>query len=323
MSVLLGIIGMMLFIPFLIGVANGLTGKQNFPPNHTVAKCDVTEMDMVAVDGMDGHQFEYFCADVLRTNGFSEVCVTKGSGDQGVDILAKKDGVKYAIQCKKYASPLSNKPVQEVNAGKTFYNCDIGAVLTNSIFTPGAKTLAQATGVLLWDRARLIQLMRDNSPQQYAPHQETVPQETSAQKWLSHQEQSLDCVPSRQIDSRIPGAAQVHLPKAKQITVDDFVIEIDIDSLIPFGIDLDNFGVQKDEDGDEIVLLFDIVGKGRRLPCDIEIVGNLYADSKKLLTETDVAFQDEFRKKDSLSIYFTRKNICHTATKVELFCRKW
>ena len=56
--------------------------------------------DISSIDGMEGHDFEYFCADLLRLNGFIEVNVTKGSGDQGVDILAVKDGIKYAVQCK-------------------------------------------------------------------------------------------------------------------------------------------------------------------------------------------------------------------------------
>lgn len=117
--------------------------------------------DISSIDGMEGHDFEYFCADLLRKNGYSDVSVTKGSGDQGVDVLATKGGIKYAIQCKNYASALGNTPVQEVNAGKTFYNCHVGVVMTNSTFTPGAKTLAQATGVLLWDRAALKKMMED------------------------------------------------------------------------------------------------------------------------------------------------------------------
>lgn len=113
----------------------------------------------LSIDKMNGHDFEYFCAELLRKNGFSDVKVTKGSGDQGVDILAKKDGIKYAIQCKNYASHLGNTPVQEVNAGKIFYNCHVGVVMTNSTFTQGAKTLADATGILLWDRDVLKKIM--------------------------------------------------------------------------------------------------------------------------------------------------------------------
>ena len=121
---------------------------------------EVDVNDISYVDGMDGHEFEYFCADLLRKNGFTDVSVTPGSGDQGVDVLAEKGGVKYAIQCKNYSSPLSNTPVQEVNAGKIFYGCHVGVVMTNSTFTPGAKELAKATGVLLWDRAVVQEMMR-------------------------------------------------------------------------------------------------------------------------------------------------------------------
>ena len=119
----------------------------------------VDHASVSSVDGMEGHEFEYFSAELLRKNGFSNVRVTPGSGDQGVDILAEKGGIKYAIQCKNYASALSNTPVQEVNAGKLFYNCHVGVVLTNSTFTPGAKKLADATGVLLWDRVELQKMM--------------------------------------------------------------------------------------------------------------------------------------------------------------------
>ena len=119
------------------------------------------ERDVSRVDGMEGHEFEYFCADLLTRNGFSDISVTRGSGDQGVDILARKEGIKYAIQCKNYASKLGNTPVQEVNTGKIFYNCHIGIVLTNSTFTPSAQQLADSTGVLLWDREKLQQLMLD------------------------------------------------------------------------------------------------------------------------------------------------------------------
>lgn len=114
------------------------------------------------IDAMDGHLFEYYCADVLRKNGYTQVAVTKGSGDQGVDIIAVKDSIRYAIQCKNYASPLGNKPVQEVTAGKFFYNCHVGVVMTNSTFTTGAQELAQATGVLLWDRNKLIEFINNS-----------------------------------------------------------------------------------------------------------------------------------------------------------------
>lgn len=110
-------------------------------------------------DTMDGHTFEHWCADLLTKNGFADVTVTQASGDQGVDILAVKDGIHYAIQCKCYTSDLGNKPVQEVYAGKEMYACQVGVVMTNRYFTAGAKQLAEKTRVLLWDRDKLAEML--------------------------------------------------------------------------------------------------------------------------------------------------------------------
>lgn len=131
--------------------------------NSCFAPCEAIspEAELYKVDGMEGHDFEYWCADILKKNGFSNVEVTRGSGDQGVDVLAKFGDVKYAIQCKCYSFDLGNKPVQEVNAGKAFYHCHIGVVMTNRYFTAGAKEIAEATGVLLWDRDTLKRLIKN------------------------------------------------------------------------------------------------------------------------------------------------------------------
>lgn len=109
------------------------------------------------LDDMEGHRFEYACADILRCNGFKNVKVTQGSGDFGVDIIAYKDGLKYAIQCKCYSNKLSNKPIQEVIGGMAYYNCSKGAVMTNQYFTNPAKELARVNNIELWDRDVLIQ----------------------------------------------------------------------------------------------------------------------------------------------------------------------
>ncbi len=119
-----------------------------------------TDAEMLTIDFMEGHDFEYWCANALRDIGFEDVEVTPGSGDQGVDILAAKDGLRYAIQCKRYTADLGNTPVQEVHSGKYFYRCHVAAVITNRYFTPGAKELAAATGVLLWDRDWILRYLQ-------------------------------------------------------------------------------------------------------------------------------------------------------------------
>ena len=110
-------------------------------------------------DNMDGHTFEHYCAEILSKNGFEDVKVTPGSGDQGIDVLARKDGIFYGIQCKCYSTDIGNKAVQEAYAGKTFYGCHVSVVLTNRHFTKSAKELADSNHVLLWDREELEHLI--------------------------------------------------------------------------------------------------------------------------------------------------------------------
>ena len=111
------------------------------------------------IDSMDGMEFEKYCVELLQKLGYSQVIRTPGSGDQGVDIIAVKDDIRYAIQCKRYSTDLGNTPIQEVTAGKAFYHCHVAVVLTNSHFTPAAKKLAEANGVLLWNREKLYQMI--------------------------------------------------------------------------------------------------------------------------------------------------------------------
>ena len=109
---------------------------------------------------LDGPEFEAYVALVLQDNGFKHVAQTKGSGDQGVDILAERNGKTYAIQCKNYEGAVGNFAVQEAYAGAQFYGCDEAVVICPGQFTRGAKDLAQHTGVLLWDGKKLSRMMK-------------------------------------------------------------------------------------------------------------------------------------------------------------------
>ena len=139
---------------FLIrGISKGVRKSKAHTENITYSQ------ELNDIDYMDGHSFEYWCADLLQYCGFVDVRVTPGSGDQGVDILAKRDGKSFAIQCKRYNSNLGNTPIQEVNTGRAIYGCDYAAVMTNRYFTAGAVQAARAVGVLLWNRDSIQQML--------------------------------------------------------------------------------------------------------------------------------------------------------------------
>ena len=113
------------------------------------------------LDQMEGRDFEYYCADLLEEHGFIDVEVTRGSGDYGIDILAEKDGVTYAIQCKRYQDPVGVKAVQEAYAGRDYYDRMVGCVLTNQYFTQPAVEAGKKLKILLWDRGYLESMMEE------------------------------------------------------------------------------------------------------------------------------------------------------------------
>ena len=116
-------------------------------------------LKMEEIDVMDGHDFEYYTAEMLKYDGFKSVEVTKGSGDFGVDVTAYKDGHKWAFQCKRYSKNLGLKPIQEVYAGAKRYNADKAVVFTNVYFTPNAQSLANTLHVELWGRDKLSDMI--------------------------------------------------------------------------------------------------------------------------------------------------------------------
>lgn len=130
--------------------------------NESLATQPLKSETQVNYDSLNGHDFEYFCADLLRKNGFSNVEVTRGSGDHGIDILAEKDDITYAIQCKCYSSNIGNAAVQQAHTGKSLYHKNVAVVMTNQYFTQQAKEEATQLGVKLWDRDK-INILVENS----------------------------------------------------------------------------------------------------------------------------------------------------------------
>lgn len=104
-------------------------------------------------------QFEQWCAKTLNAKGWKAV-TTKGSGDQGADVLADKDGIRIVLQCKHYNGTVGNKAVQEAYSAQRHYATNASAVVTNAEFSPAARELAGTTGVLLLHYGDLTRLDR-------------------------------------------------------------------------------------------------------------------------------------------------------------------
>jgi Restriction endonuclease len=93
------------------------------------------------VSEMSGVEFERFVGKLYTRLGYG-VSFTPGGADQGVDLILSKDGKTIAVQAKRWTGIVGNKAVQEVMAGKLYYGCPHGWIVTSSTFSSNAVALA-------------------------------------------------------------------------------------------------------------------------------------------------------------------------------------
>jgi HJR/Mrr/RecB family endonuclease len=120
----------------------------------------VRALKLADVDNMGGVAFEKYVRKLLEHQGFS-ARVTPSTNDKGVDIVATKGDLKYAIQVKRYRSAISRRAVSDAVAGKNYYNCNASMVITNNYFTKGAIELSEAAECRLVDRDELTKWIID------------------------------------------------------------------------------------------------------------------------------------------------------------------
>lgn len=112
-------------------------------------------------------EFEHFCAKQLCLNGW-DAKATGRSGDQGIDVIAEKAGIRVVLQCKLYSRPVGNHAVQEVAAGRSHQRAHYAAVVSNHGYTSAARQLAKSNTVLLLhyrDLASLDDFIRQTANQ--------------------------------------------------------------------------------------------------------------------------------------------------------------
>lgn len=163
------------FIPFVIGTVIGIPFLKYFSRksyadsywenNLNELKEDIRynkQNDLLEeIDNMSGQDFEQFLIErLLPCDNYTNINGTAYSGDYGVDIIAEKDGLKCAIQCKRFGKKVNLKAIQEVVAGRKHYKCDKALVITNNYYTNSAKQLAQDNKIELLDRDYIIKLVK-------------------------------------------------------------------------------------------------------------------------------------------------------------------
>ena len=111
-------------------------------------------LDIKSWPKMSGAKFEDQAVLWLKSNGFNKVIKTEYY-DMGVDIIAHKNSIRYAVQVKRYTKPVGVAAVRAVVSGMVMYGCDQSMVITNSTYTARAKQLALANNCHLIDGSLL------------------------------------------------------------------------------------------------------------------------------------------------------------------------
>lgn len=115
--------------------------------NNGITTNAVHSMDELSKSGVE---FENLVVRLYNGMGYASKRVG-GSGDQGADVIANKNGESILIQAKCYQGAVDNKAVQEAVAGKMHHGCAKAVVITTSYFTQGAIALAKSNSVELID----------------------------------------------------------------------------------------------------------------------------------------------------------------------------
>jgi len=118
---------------------------------------------------MTGVEFEQYVRGVLERRGWT-VIGTPGSRDGGVDLIATRSvdvagETTLYVQCKNHAAPVGVEVVRELNGVLPKHQPGSrGVAVCPSGFTADARAFAGDRGIVLWERAHLLDMVASNGP---------------------------------------------------------------------------------------------------------------------------------------------------------------
>lgn len=127
--------------------------------------------DAIDIIKMDPYDFEELCKRLLSKEGFTDVIRKGGSGDLGVDLLAKKfngnSEEKWLIQCKRWVNNVDATPLQRLDSERSRLTADKVECITTSHYTRDAQTIAKEREVLTTNGIDLLKRLNKQFPGYY------------------------------------------------------------------------------------------------------------------------------------------------------------
>ena len=141
-------------LPFLFLLAAVMSAARRWKRRRLitgVAKSDAPD----ALSGLSWREFEMLVGEAFRVQGYS-VAETGRGADGGVDVVLRKDGEKYYVQCKHWrASQVGVPIVRELYGAMAAHGATGGFVVTSGRFTKPAIDFARGLNLTLIDGPQL------------------------------------------------------------------------------------------------------------------------------------------------------------------------
>ena len=150
-----------------------IASKTDIDGNYYIKKTLPKDFNKDAIDiaTMDPYNFEDLCKTLLECKNFSDVHRKGGSGDMGVDIVAKRfngnESEWWLIQCKRWVSNVDATPLQRLVSERERLGADRIACYTTSGYSRDAKKIAFAQNVELIDGEDLVNYLNEYFPGKY------------------------------------------------------------------------------------------------------------------------------------------------------------
>jgi restriction system protein len=143
---------------FLVGAAMSAFGRYKRSALHEQV---AGSPDRSALNDMSWQQFEALVGEAFRRKGYAVTETGGGGADGGIDLVLKKEGETFLVQCKQWkAYKVSVNTVRELYGVMAAEGSTGGFVVTSGVFTDDARAFAVGRNIELMDGKALHALIR-------------------------------------------------------------------------------------------------------------------------------------------------------------------
>lgn len=107
------------------------------------------------------NDFEHYVKELFEAREYEKVTLRGGSGDQGVDILAEKNGERVAIQCKCVKGLVGTDKVRDLIGAMELTESQRGFLVTTGTFSIQAQTMVRGSAIELINGTKLAELIEE------------------------------------------------------------------------------------------------------------------------------------------------------------------